>query len=214
MAIRILLADYHKISAQGFAALLGDEPDLEVVGIALTSRQAVEFAKVLLPDVVVMDVVMPDLSGMDATREILFQCPDVKVLALSAHGEQGYVEGMMRSGALGYLLKYCGPDDLAEAIRTVHSGRPYLGRGVRTAEQAGRRPSSGGTRAAARVLSNREREVLRLVADGMDNMEIASLLRLSHHTVARHRQNVMDKLDIHSTAQLTHFAVKEHIATP
>jgi len=215
MSIRVLLADDHEIVAQAVAALLNARTDLEVVGIAASGREAVELAAALRPDVVVMDVVMPDLSGMEATQQILSRLPEARVLALSAYGNMEFVEGMMRSGASGYLLKHRASDELTEAIRAVHSGGTYPGRGAEGCRwKAGKGPRPSLRRKTTAALSDREREILRLVSEGKSSLEIASLLGLSRHTVVRHRQNIMDKLDIHSIAALTRLAVREHITVP
>jgi DNA-binding NarL/FixJ family response regulator len=214
MNIAVLLADDHQILVQGLSSLLGRQPDVDVIGTAEDGRGAVELADRLAPDVVIMDVSMPRMSGPEAAKQILAKRDETKILALSVLGEQELVEAMVATGASGYVLKEWPFRALVEAIRAVFSGRPWPGQGAKGAltGEAIRR-SRDHDSGAPSTLSDREREVLRLVADGRRSAKIASLLGLSPHTIVRHRQNIMDKLGIHSVAGLTRFAILEHITT-
>ncbi|MGB2823301.1 MAG: response regulator transcription factor [Phycisphaerae bacterium] len=214
MNIAILLADDHKILLQGLSSLLARQPDVDVVGTAEDGRDAVELADRLAPDLVIMNVSMPRMGGPEAARQILAKGDETRVLALSVLGEHELVEAMIATGASGYVLKEWPFRALVEAIRAVFSGGPWPGQGANgplTGEAI--RRSRDHDSGASSALSDREREVLRLVADGKRSAKIASLLGLSPHTIVRHRQNIMDKLGIHSVAGLTRFAVQEHITT-
>ncbi len=211
MAIKVLLADGHKILAQGLASLLTEQAGYEIVGIAKTGEEAVEFAERLIPDVVVMEVTLPGLDSTVAVRQILSKLPDVGILGLSHHRSARFVRRMLQAGARGYVLKKCTLAELTKAIRTVGSGIRYLGAGVEIPTD-GADKSHSGSGEDAPVLSERECQVLRLVSEGKSNAHIASVLGLSPHTVVRHRQNIMDKTDLHSIAELTLFAIREHIA--
>lgn len=208
--INILLAEDHNIVRDGLRALLNLEPDINVVGEADNGRQAVALATELHPDVVVMDIAMPLLNGLEATRQILHAAPATKILILSAHGDDAYVDRVMALGAAGYLIKQTAASVLPNAIREVHKGRPFYSPSIsqrrfhhqRKARTQGELPKSG-----AGVLTAREMEVLQLVAEGKANKETADELGISIKTVEKHRQNVMEKLNIHDTASLTRYAI-------
>lgn len=208
--ITVLLAEDHEVVRSGLRRLLEGENDIEVLGEARTGRQAVELTKRLRPAVVVMDIAMPLLNGVEATRHILRAVPGTKVLILSAHGDDAYVEGAIASGAVGYLIKQTSVHTLIEAIREVQKGNTYFSPAV-----AGRfhklHPESldrkGRPRTKAARLSSREAEVLQLVAEGGANKQIAAELGISTKTVEKHRDNLMQKLDIHDTAGLTRYAI-------
>ncbi len=214
MSIRILLADDHRIMRQGLRALLEKEADIEVSGEAEEGRTAVQLVRKLKPDVVVMDVGMPDLNGIEATRQINAEAPAAKVLALSMHADKRFVEGMLTAGASGYLLKDDAFEELVSAIRIVAANKMYLSPGIasvvvedcvrysRKAESTGRI-----------ILTPRQREVLQLLAEGKTTKQIASLLYVSHKTVETHRRQIMEKLDIHSIAELTKYAVREGLTS-
>lgn len=212
MTIKVLIVDDHKIMAQGLASLANGRKDLAVVGIAESGCEAIRLAEELIPDIIVTGVSLPDLNGIDITRRIRAKLPEIRILALSVHNRREFVEGMFRSGASGYLLKKCAFSELIKAIREVHSGRIYLGRGV-VDYTAGKsvKPSSGRRQTLDGSLSEREREVLRLISEGRRNVEIAELLGISPHTIVRHRQSIMNKLNRHSVAGLTRYAIREGI---
>ncbi len=209
MKTRILLADDHEILLDGLAALLAKEPDFEVVGTARDGREAVEKSHALHPDVVVMDVSMPGLNGIDATRQITARRPDAKVLCLSAHAEPQFVKAMLEANAAGYLLKDYSHESLVRAIRHVIVGEVYIcprvGHAVVRALKADR-PSVTST---VEPLTEREREILQLIAEGHSTKEIADRLFLSIKTVGTHREHLMEKLGIHSVAGLTKYAIRE-----
>ncbi|MHC4623328.1 MAG: response regulator [Planctomycetota bacterium] len=210
MSIRILLADDHKITRQGLRSLLEKEPDMEVVAEAEEGRAAVRLARELVPRVVIMDVSMPDLNGMEATRQITGEFPDVKVIALSMHSDNLFATEMLRSGASGYLLKDCAFEELARAIRTVVAGKTYLSPTISSVvvDDYLHRLSKADF-SASDVLTSREREVLQLLAEGQSTKQIALKLHISAKTVETHRRQIMDKLDIHSVAELTKYAIRK-----
>jgi DNA-binding NarL/FixJ family response regulator len=198
--ITVLLAEDHTIVREGLRALLMAEADLAVVGEAQNGRLAVELTKKLRPAVVVMDLAMPQLNGLEATRQILLAVPATKVLILSAHNDDEYVESVIAAGATGYLLKQSSAHILAEAIRAIEKGRPVFSPAI-----AKRIGDNGGIR--RNLLTSREEEVLQLVAEGAPNKQVAAELGISIKTVEKHRQHLMDKLDIHDTAGLTRYAI-------
>jgi len=207
----VLLVDDHMVLREALRALLQTEPDLEVVGDAENGRQAVELAASLQPDVVVMDIAMPQLNGLEATRRIVRESPRTKVLILSSYSDDKFVQEVMEAGAVGYFCKQTGAPEFIKAVREAHKGRssfsPALGR--RFAE-AGRSGTARGDKGPV-PLTSREREVLQLVAEGKGNREVAAGLGVSIKTVEKHRQHAMDKLNIHDIAGLTRYAVAEGI---
>jgi DNA-binding NarL/FixJ family response regulator len=210
LSIRILLADDHALLRDGLRSILARERDVEVVGEAADGRAAVDQARKLAPDVVVMDVGMADLNGIEATRRIRSASPNTRVLALSTHSDRRYVAGMLDAGASGYVVKVSAYDELIRAVRAVVSGRVYLSPAV--ADRAGEtRKDASRPEGPAAGLAPREREVLQLIAEGHRTPEIARRLRISAHTVETHRRNIMQKLDIHSVADLTRYAIREGI---
>ena len=214
MKLRLLLADDHGMFREGLRALIEKQTDLEVVGEAANGREAVRLARDLKPTVVVMDVSMPDLGGVEATRRILKRSPKVKVIALSMHSDRRFVVEMLRAGAQGYLLKDCAYDELVRAIRTVAGGRVYLSPRIAgvVLEDCVRRAAPEAA-APAPALTAREREVLQLLAEGHGTKQIARRLHVSTKTIDTHRHNIMSKLDIHSVAELTKYAVREGLTT-
>ncbi len=213
MSIRILLVDDHKIMRDGLRTLLAQQSDMEVVAEADTGRRAVSLAKELDPDVVIMDVGMPELNGIEAARRIRHESPEVKVIALSMHSDRRFVAGMLGAEASGYLLKDCAFEELARAIHTVMSGQIYVSPGIAKTvleDYVRTVSSSGGTRP---TLSPREREVLQLLAEGRSTKQIAHALSVSVKTVETHRAQVMEKLDIHSIAELTKYAIREGLTS-
>jgi DNA-binding NarL/FixJ family response regulator len=212
--ITILLADDHTVVRQGLRALLAAEADIEVVGEADTGRQAVQFTKKLLPDVVVMDIAMPQLNGLEATRQIIHEVPSTKVIILSSYSDDEYVEQLTDAGAIGYLLKQTAANDLIKAIREAKLGNAYFSPAIsrRMLDHYRRAFVSGQpVRKTAESLTSREREVLQLIAEGKTNKQIAADLCISIKTVEKHRQQVMNKLNIHDIAGLTRYAIAKGI---
>lgn len=214
MNTRILLADDHQMIREGLRSLLSKEPGMVVVAEAADGRDAVRLAVELTPDVVIMDLSMPDLNGIDATRQIIAKTPQVKVIVLSVHADQRFVMEMLKAGASGYLLKDRAFEDLVLAIRVVLANRTYLcqeiselvvGEYVRNLKQT--------DSSAYSVLTAREREVLQLFAEGSSTAQIAERLNLSVKTIESHRQNIMEKLNLRSIAELTKYAIREGLTT-
>ncbi|HVM46966.1 MAG TPA: response regulator transcription factor [Candidatus Acidoferrum sp.] len=209
--IAILLVDDHTVVRQGLRALLESEGDLKVVGEAENGRQAVRLAKKTSPDVIVMDVAMPVLNGIEATRQIAKDLPATKVLGLTSYGDDEYVAQLMQAGASGFLIKQTAADDLLKAIREVSHGGTYfspsVARRMRDIKDAfvanGHHPSKAGE------LTSRESEVLQLIAEGFANKQVAAELSISIKTVEKHRQQVMNKLNIHDVAGLTRYAISK-----
>ncbi|HEX3748536.1 MAG TPA: response regulator transcription factor [Bryobacteraceae bacterium] len=203
--IRILLADDHAVVRQGFRMILGAQPDLEIVGEAGNGREAVELAATLRPDVVVMDVTMPELNGIEATRRLTADNPGIRVVALSMHKDSVYVREILRAGARGYLLKDSVAGDLVAAVRAVAGGEGYLSPAISNAVLDDYRKHVTNP---IDLLSSREREVLQMLAEGKTNKEIAATLNLSVYTVDAHRGRIMEKLNVHSINELVRFAVR------
>ncbi len=214
MAIRILLVDDHEIVLEGFRSLLEQQPDMEVVGEATDGRIALEMTRELSPDVVLMDVTMPNLGGVEATRQLVRDFPHVKVLALSMDSSRRMVAQMLTAGAAGYLVKTCALEELVWGVRAVAGGKTYLSPQIAECVVEGYvHQGPAEQQVPCALLSGREREVLQLVAEGKSTKEIAATLHLAVKTVEAHRHNVMEKLDIHSIAGLTKHAVREGLTT-
>jgi DNA-binding NarL/FixJ family response regulator len=203
--IRVFLADDHTMVRQGFRLILSSQPDIEIVGEAGNGREAVELAEKMNPDVIVMDVAMPDLNGIEATRRLSASAPRSRVLALSMHKDSVYVREILRAGARGYLLKDSIDSDLLNAVRAIARGDGYLSPGVSDAVLSDYRRH---VTDPLDLLTSREREVLQLIAEGKTNKEIAGSLNLSVYTVDAHRGRIMEKLNLHSTGELVRFAVR------
>jgi DNA-binding NarL/FixJ family response regulator len=209
--ITVLLAEDHAVVREGFRKMLELEPDLQVVGEAQDGRQAIVLAKKLRPDVVLMDIAMPLLNGLEATRRVLAALPATKVLILSAHSDDAYVKNAAESGALGFLLKQTSAHEVCRAIREVHKGQPFFSQAKKRARFE--RPAPSSTEQAKLIhkkiakLTAREREVLQLIAEGEANKRIAAELAISIKTVEKHREHLMRKLDIHDTAGITRYAI-------
>ena len=209
--ITVLLAEDHQIVREGFRSLLAHERDIEVVGEAETGRQAVQLTRKLCPAVVVMDIAMPLLNGLEATRQIRKAVPDTKVLILSAHSDDSYVEQVTQFGAAGFLLKQTSSHDLATAIREVQKGNTFFSPSISKRVKDRRQKSLDRGEKGGNRLSSREVEVLQLIAEGKPNKQVAAELGVSFKTVDKHRQHLMSKLDIHDVAGLTRYAIAEGI---
>jgi DNA-binding NarL/FixJ family response regulator len=208
--ITVLLAEDHVVVREGLRILIEADGDIKVVGQAVTGREAVTRAKQLRPSVVVMDIAMPLLNGIQATQQILSDSPKTKILVLSAHADPEYVDQLMALGVVGYLTKQSSADMLAKAVRRVHAGGTYFSPSVakhqrdhyQKAMSSGRAPTRDNAR-----LTSRESELLQLIAEGHVNKQIASELKISIKTVEKHRQHLMEKLNIHEIAGLTRYAI-------
>jgi two-component system response regulator NreC len=214
MNIKILVADDHKIVRDGLRTLIEKENGMEVIAEAEDGRSAVKQAKKLLPDIVIMDITMPDLNGIDATRAIVEEASGAKVIALSMHSDRRFVSGMLEAGASAYLLKDSAFEELATAIRAVVANQIYLS--PKIADIVVRRfvsKSASTERSAFTELTKREREVLQLLAEGVSTKEIAGRLNLSVKTVETHRANIMDKLDIRTISELVKYAIREGLTS-
>ena len=214
MSIKILLADDHRIMRYGLCSLISNTSDMEVIAEAENGRVAVKLARELSPDVVIMDIEMPDLNGIEATRQIVTDSPDIKVIVLSMHSDRQVVAEMLKAGAKAYLLKDSDPDELVKAIQAVVANKTYLSPDIAdivakdyvdyllTSECS-----------VSSILTPRECEVLQLIAEGKTTKQIAASLCVSAYTVETHRQRIMDKLDIHTVAELTKYAIRHKITT-
>lgn len=211
--IKLLVVDDHKIMREGLISMLRNEPEVEVVGEAKNGREAVLFAQKLKPGVVIMDISMPDMNGMDAARRITSGPDGVKVIALSIYADRRFVIGMTQAGATGYLLKECAFEELLCAIRAVARGQAYFCPAVANLmiEEVLEKDRAGGSR--SRLLSSREREVLQLLAEGMSTKEIAEHLNMSVKTAESHRRQIINKTGVRSVAALTKYAIKEGLTS-
>jgi two-component system response regulator NreC len=211
--IRILLADDHNVVRRGLKLLLESQPEFNVVGEASDGRQAVDQAEATNPDVVVLDVAMPNLSGIEATQRILSLRPRTSIVILSMHSDEGYVLRALKAGAKGYLLKDSVEGDLIEAIRAVSEGKTFFSPEISRmlVEDYVREIRSRGLEDSYELLTSREREILQLLAEGKSNKEIAASLNLSLYTIETHRRNLQDKLNLHSFAELILYAVRKRV---
>jgi DNA-binding NarL/FixJ family response regulator len=209
--ISVLLAEDHALVRQGLRALLATEPDLEVVGEAANGRQAIQLARELQPDVVVMDIGMPLLNGLQATRQIIAEGGRSKLLILSSYADDDYVHQLAEAGASGYLVKQTAAQELLKAVREIARGNAYFSPSVLKRLLEYYRNARVGAPAAAEQLTSREQEVLQLVAEGQVNKQIAVTLGLGMKTVEKHRQQLMDKLNLHNIAGLTRYALAHGI---
>lgn len=214
MSIRVLVADDHRIMREGLKSLILQEGDMTVVGEANNGRAVVALAHKFSPDVIIMDVGMPDMNGIEATRQILSQSPGTRVIGLSMHSDRRFVVQMLKAGASAYLLKDCAFDELATAVRNVVDGKIYLSPEIaRPVVEDYLRQLSRSDLAEANVLTDREREIIQLLAEGKSARAIASSLNLSVKTVDAHRYQIMNKLQVKSIAELVKFAIREGITS-
>ncbi len=214
MTVRILVADDHKIVREGLIALLQKQPHMQVVGEAEDGRQAVQLATELHPEVVIIDIGMPDLNGIEATRQIVAELPGVKVIALSMHSDKRFVKGMLKAGAAGYLLKYCASEELISAIQMVMANRIYLSHditGIVVEDYVQKLADTDSS--VFQALTPREREVLQLLAEGRSTRQIADALHVSVKTIEVHRKQMMDKLGLQSLAELVKYAIREGLTS-
>jgi len=210
--IKVIIAEDHTIVRKGLCALLLGEPDIEVVGEAENGREAIKIVEKSLPDVVVMDIAMPGLNGLDTTRQLKKRFPNLKILILTMHDNEEYIFETLRAGASGYLVKRSAPNELISAIQSVYRNESYLSPAISKKVIEGF-VQSGGQAAMEDEdyvkLTGREREVLQLIAEGKANREIARLLHISIKTVESHKAHIMEKLDIRNIAELTQYAIRK-----
>jgi DNA-binding NarL/FixJ family response regulator len=211
--IRILLADDHTVMRSGLRLLLERQPNLQVVGEASDGRQAVDMAATEKPDVVVMDIAMPHLNGVEAARQIVMRCPETAIAILSMHSDESYVIRSLKAGARAYLLKDSAEADLIAAIHAITAGKSFFSPAVTRLlkEDFMHHLADVGAEDSYELLTNREREVLQLVAEGQSNKDVANLLNLSLYTVETHRTHILQKLNLHSVPELILYAVRKGI---
>ena len=215
MSIRIILADDHAIVRSGLARLLQQQEGVEIVGQADNGTSAVALARKLLPDIVIMDIGMPDLNGIEATRQIVKESPQVKVIGLSMHSSKRYIREMFKAGASGYLLKNCPFEELTEAVKVVLAGKSHISPSISTAIIGDYVSGAVDDKSSVfSILTEREREVLQLLAEGKTTKQIAECLHISPKTVEAHRLKIMSKLNIDNIAQLTKYAIQEGLTMP
>lgn len=209
--IRIILVDDHRILREGIRSLLEEHDDIEVIGEAEDGRSAVKLVGELQPDVVLMDIAMPQLNGLEATRQIKRDNPDVRVLILTVHDNEEYIRQVLATGAMGYVLKYAAASELLSAIRTVYRGESVLSPAITRLVIEDYLRWADVKQDNTDRLTPREREVLQLIAEGYTNKEIAEILKISIKTVKAHRSNLMGKLDLHSQGDLIKYAIQKKI---
>jgi DNA-binding NarL/FixJ family response regulator len=215
MNIRVVVADDHTIIRSGLRMLLEREAGFEVVGEASDGRQAVEMAESLKPDVIMLDIGMPNLNGIEATRQIVQKLPRTRVVVLSMHSDESYVLKALKSGARGYLLKDSAESDILNAIRAVSEGKAYFSPEISKmlVDDYMRQMQQRGVEDSYELLTAREREILQLLAEGKSNKDISSALNLSPYTVETHRSNILQKLNLHSLPELILYAVRKGVIT-
>jgi DNA-binding NarL/FixJ family response regulator len=214
MSIQVLLVDDHAIIREGLRSLLDKQPELEVIADTDDGRKAIELVRELLPDIVIMDITMPGLNGIEATRQITAEFPQVKVIALSIYSKRRFVADMLSAGATGYILKECLFDELVQAIKAVAAGGRYLSPRITDVVVSDYvKRLSASTESPFEALKAREREVLQLVAEGKSTKQIALDLHVSTKTIEANRRQIMEKLNIYNVAELTKYAVREGLTT-
>ncbi len=214
MSIKIMVVDEHKIVREGLATLIAKQPNMKIVGEATDGREALDLVKKNTPDLILMDVTMPNLNGIEATRRIKSKNPQIEIIALSLHSERQFVLGMIKAGASGYLIKQCTFEELVLAINTVMEGKKYLSREIANVliEEFIKKESEGKALIDSK-LTSREREVLQLLAEGKTTKEIASSLSVSLKTVEAHLRNTKSKLKVNTVAELTKIAIREGLTS-
>lgn len=214
MNIKIMVVDEHKILREGLATLIAKQPNMEIVGEATDGREALDLVKKNTPDLILMDVTMPNLNGIEATRQIKSKNPEIEIIALSLHSDRRFVLGMIGAGASGYLIKQCTFDELVLAINTVMAGKKYLSPEISNilVEEFARKDSKEKAIIDSK-LTPREKEILQLLAEGKNTKEIASNLSISVKTVETHRRHIKRKLKTSSVAELTKIAIKEGLTS-
>ena len=214
MDAKVLLVDDHRIMREGLRSLIEKQPGMEVVAESDNGRTALRLTRKLKPNVIVMDINMPDMNGITATRQIVAEFPDVKIIAFSMHSDRQFVVEMLKAGVSGYLLKNSAFEELANAIRTVASNRNYLCTEVaKTILEDYKKNLHATESSAAMILTGREREVLQLLSEGRTTRQIAQQLHVSVKTAETHRRNIMKKLDLNSIAELTKFAIRQGLTS-
>lgn len=211
-SIKIILVDDHPIFRQGLQVLIEEQENFEVVAVTGDGRSTLQLARDYLPDIIVMDITLPELNGIEATRAILHEIPSIRVIALSIHNSRIFIEEMLNAGAMGYVLKSCAFEELVLAINSVLAGSQYLSKKIKcfnqiTAKDALKEISTY----KILDLTHREKEVLQLIAEGKTSKEISHIMHISLKTVEKHRHGIKEKLNIHSTAQLTKFAIQSSL---
>ncbi len=213
MPLRIILADDHQLFREGLRSILEKELHCEVIAQASDGRMALNLVNDLKPDLIIMDVSMPDMNGIEATRKILDEHPSIKVIALSMHTESKFISEMLRAGASGYLLKDAAVDELQKAVETICMGRMFISPSITGSLVKDYLKHVNATPVGVAILTETEREVLQLLAEGKSAKEIASMLQVSSKTIDVHRHNLMEKLHLYSLPELTKFAIREGLTS-
>ncbi len=211
MAIKIIIADDHQLFREGLANLLADTNDIEILAQAENGRDAFNKARELNPDVIIMDIGRPVMDGVEATRQLIKELPEAKVVALSMHAEKQYIKGMFEAGASGYLFKNCAYDELIRAIRTVHNGKKYLSERITEIMINDYLGKEKDLPVADSELTERESEILKLIAEGVSTSDISDRLFVSIKTIGTHKQHILEKLNLKTTTDLVKYAIKKGI---
>lgn len=213
MAIRIVITDDHQLFRVGIANLLSGSPQIEIVGQAENGQEAIEKARLLKPDIMIMDLTLPVINGVDATRILHMELPETKVLVLSMHADKNYIKEALEAGAFGYLFKDCTYDQLIEAINTVYHGKKYLSDKITEVLIQDYLNKDKEIQYKSMELSERESEILKLIAEGKSTLEISDFLFISVKTIGAHKQHILEKLKLKSTADLIKYAIKKGIVS-